>query len=114
MIIQSIKLSVKHFGSVGQCRQTHLRVKQLQELCSASPACPNALVGIENAHQIHLIYLIYISMLVITKIYKSANATLHMKKIKPKKRKKAFFCVQGHPYFFKVEDIGGGVFDIVE
>ena len=53
-------------------------------------------------------------MLVITKIYKSANATLHLKRIKPKKRKEVFSCVQGHPYLFKVEDIGGGVFDIVE
>ena len=60
-------------------------------------------------NEIHLIYLIYISKLVITKIYKSANATLHLKRIKPKKRKKVFSCVQGQPYFFKVEDIGGGV-----
>ena len=52
-------------------------------------------------------------MLVITNIYKSANATLHLKRIKPKKRKKVIF-IQGHPYFSKFEDIGGGVIDIVE
>ena len=84
---------MKHFGSVGQCRQTHLRVKQLQELCSASLGSPKALVGIENADKIHFIYPIYIAMLVITKIYKSANATLHLKRIKPKKREKAMSCM---------------------